>query len=289
MIFEKFNNLLLKGEKFKNRIIVLLFILFPGSLFAQTTSTESSNQTFILYTIGFLFLLILISFISLFYFGFGEEEEGKKREASTVTVWAKIKNHLVSAAPIEKEGEILLEDDYDGIKELDNKVPPWFNYLFYTTIIFAVIYFLNYQVFKTGMSQAQEYQAEMQAAAVQQAELTKKGTVISAENVKLLEDRASLNAGKEVFKANCVPCHGPEGGGVVGPNLTDDYWIHGGGIKNVFHTIKNGVPSKGMPTWMNQLSMKQIQDVASYVISLHGTHPANAKPPQGEKYEANGD
>jgi len=195
----------------------------------------------------------------------------------------------VSAAPIEKEGEILLEDDYDGIKELDNKVPPWFNYLFYTTIIFAVIYFLNYQVFKTGMSQAQEYQAEMQAAAVQQAELTKKGTVISAENVKLLEDRASLNAGKEVFKANCVPCHGPEGGGVVGPNLTDDYWIHGGGIKNVFHTIKNGVPSKGMPTWMNQLSMKQIQDVASYVISLHGTHPANAKPPQGEKYEANGD
>jgi len=288
MIFEKFNNLLLKWEKYKNRIIVLSFILFPGSLFAQTTTTENSEQTFILYAIGFLFFLILVAFISLFYFGFGEEEVIEKKIES-VSVWAKIKKHLVAVEPLEKEDEILLEDDYDGIKELDNKVPPWFNYLFYTTIIFAVIYFLNYQVFKTGMSQAQEYQAEMQAAAVQQAELTKKGTVISAENVKLLEDPASLNAGKEVFKANCVPCHGPEGGGVVGPNLTDDYWIHGGGIKNVFHTIKNGVPSKGMPTWMNQLSMKQIQDVASYVISLHGTHPANAKPPQGEKYEANGD
>lgn len=288
MIYKKFFNLLLKRKNIKKAAIAFL-TLFPASLSAQTTTTGTGEETFILYMIGFMFLLILIAFISLFYFGFGEPEEIKEKETEKVSVWAKIKKHLVGAEPIEKEGEILLEDDYDGIKELNNKVPPWFNYLFYATIIFAIIYFLNYQVFKTGMSQAQEYQAEMQAAAVHQAELMKKVSVINEDNVKLLKDPASLNAGKEVFKTNCVPCHGPQGGGVVGPNLTDDYWIHGGGIKNVFKTIKNGVPSKGMPTWMNQLSLKKIQEVASYVISLHGTHPKNAKPPQGTKYEPEGE
>ena len=101
----------------------------------------------------------------------------------------------------------------------------------------------------------------------------------------MLTAPADLSAGKTIFDANCVACHRPDAGGLVGPNLTDDYWIHGGGIKNVFHTISEGVPQKGMITWKTQLNPKQIQEVASYVLSLHGTNPANPKPPQGDKWE----
>lgn len=285
MIIEKFLKVLIKSIKSKN-IVFLSLLFIPGSLPAQTAQMESGDQTYVLYILVITFLLILFSIGSLFYFGFGKEEEIPVKKEKDVSAWAKIKEHLSGAAPIEKEGEILMEDDYDGIKELDNKVPPWFNYLFYATIIFGIYYMLNYHVFKTGKLQAQEYQEEMQAAATQKAELMKTGALLNEDDVTLLKDPASLSAGKNIFKNNCVPCHGPEAGGVVGPNLTDDYWIHGGGIKNVFKTIKYGVPAKGMITWMNQLNPKQIQEVASYVISLHGTHPANAKPPQGTKYES---
>jgi cytochrome c oxidase cbb3-type subunit 3 len=98
-------------------------------------------------------------------------------------------------------------------------------------------------------------------------------------------DTPDLEAGKAIFKTNCVPCHGPEAGGIVGPNLTDKYWIHGGGIKNVFKTIKDGVPAKGMISWQAVLKPKQIQEVASYVLSLQGTKPANPKAPQGTIWE----
>ena len=111
--------------------------------------------------------------------------------------------------------------------------------------------------------------------------MEKTGTFINAENVKLLTSPADLSSGKSIFEANCVACHRKDAGGLVGPNLTDDYWIHGGGIKNIFHTISEGVPQKGMISWKTQLNPKQIQEVASYVISLHGTNPENPNPPQG--------
>jgi cytochrome c oxidase cbb3-type subunit III len=218
----------------------------------------------------------------LFYFGMGEER--KEPDFHPFGFLKKIKDKLVGAVPIEKEGDILLEDDYDGIKELDNKVPPWFNLLFLITIIFAIYYLLDYHVFKTGKLQYQEYQEEMQQAEIQKAELIKSGAFVNENTVLRLNDAESLSAGKNIFKTNCVPCHGPDAGGVIGPNLTDDYWIHGGGIKNIFHTITYGVPAKGMISWQTQLNPKQIQEVASYVMSLHGTHPANPKPPQGDKY-----
>jgi cytochrome c oxidase cbb3-type subunit 3 len=178
-----------------------------------------------------------------------------------------------------------MDHDFDGIKELDNRIPPWFNYLFYGTIIFGIIYMLDYHVLKTGKLPVQEYQEEMQQAALQRAELIRSGALVNENTVTRLSDASALNDGKEIFKANCVPCHGENAQGIIGPNLTDEYWIHGGGIKNVFKTIEYGVPAKGMLTWEGKLNPREIQEVASYVLSLQGTNPPNAKMPQGQKWE----
>ena len=268
------------------KLILFLFLnLFSSSfttLSAQTTEPEGIPENYIHLMLVLFFGITFIAFALLLYLGMGEERTIPQIPAfSFLKV---IKNKLTGAVPVEQEDEILLEDDFDGIKELDNKIPPWFNLLFLITVVIAVIYMLNFYVFKTGKLQYQEYDEEMHEAAIEKAALIESGAFINENTVTRLIDESSLSAGEEIFKANCVPCHGPEGGGVIGPNLTDDYWIHGGGIKNIFHTITYGVPAKGMISWQMQLNSKQIQEVASYVMSLHGTHPSNPKAPQGEKY-----
>ena len=136
---------------------------------------------------------------------------------------------------------------------------------------------LDYHVLNSSPLQDEEYQLQVQQAEVERAALINSGAFLNEESVTLLTDPAALDAGKQIFTTNCVACHAADGGGLVGPNLTDDYWIHGGGIKNVFKTIKYGVVAKGMISWQSQLNPKQMQDVASYIISLHGTTPANPK------------
>ncbi len=270
-----------------NRFLIkLLSIIFfiaanPISLFAQTLEPGISTKYYDVMAVIFVVMLVLIIAAFLYW---GTEEGKAEEQKETSKVWIKIKDYLVAAKPIEEEHEILMDHDYDGIKELDNKIPPWFSYLFYTTIIIAIIYMLNYQVFKTGMSQAEEYNAEMKEAALMQEELERSGTFLNEKNVTLLTAKDQIQDGEKIFKTNCVACHRDDAGGAVGPNLTDNYWIHGGGIKNVFTTIKYGVPSKGMVTWQNTLSPKEIQQVASYVISLKGSNPVNPKPPQGNLY-----
>ncbi|WP_413668299.1 cbb3-type cytochrome c oxidase N-terminal domain-containing protein [Mucilaginibacter sp. Mucisp86] len=193
-------------------------------------------------------------------------------------------NKILSLRPLSEENELIIAHDYDGIQELDNPIPGWFMYLFYITIIFAVGYILTYHVFGFGQLQYDEYKTEMaQADIAKQQYLSKAANRVDENTVKQLSDPAVLNSGHAIFKQSCVPCHGDHAQGVVGPNLTDDYWLHGGKISDVFKTIKYGVPAKGMPTWEKQLSPKQIADVANYIKSLHGTNPAGAKEPQGEK------
>jgi cytochrome c oxidase cbb3-type subunit 3 len=197
----------------------------------------------------------------------------------------KFKNYLTRLSPMEKEQELLLHHEYDGIRELDNKIPPWFHFLFYGTITWGIIYMLVFHVFSDGQVQTKEYNVEMQQASLERQILIKTGAFLNEETVAELKDAAALSEGKEIFTKNCVSCHGVDGGGIVGPNLTDDFWIEGGGIKNIFKTIKYGVPAKGMISWQTQLDPKKMQAVASYIISLHGTKPANPKAPEGEKWE----
>jgi cytochrome c oxidase cbb3-type subunit 3 len=185
---------------------------------------------------------------------------------------------------LSEEKSILIEHDFDGIQELDNPTPAWFMGLFYVTIVFAVAYILGYHVLGIGQLQDQEYVTEMKIAAKEkEAYLAKAANRVDESNVTLSTDPAILASGQAVFKGSCMPCHGDKAQGMVGPNLTDDYWLHGGKIKDVFKTIKYGVTAKGMPTWEKQLSPKQIADVASFIKSLRGTKPPGAKEPQGEK------
>ncbi|MBS1530748.1 MAG: c-type cytochrome [Bacteroidetes bacterium] len=203
-----------------------------------------------------------------------------ERKAARAIRWQK----LLSLKPLSEEGSILLEDDYDGIKELDNPTPAWFMALFYVTIAFGIGYLLIYHVFKTAPLQYEEYKIEMADAAKAKAQyLAKAGEKVDENTVKLSTDPAVLADGKSVFTQRCAPCHGDHGQGVVGPNLTDDYWLHGNKINDIFKTIEYGVPAKGMPTWESQLTPKQIADVANYIKSIHGTNPANPKEPQGTK------
>jgi cytochrome c oxidase cbb3-type subunit 3 len=193
-------------------------------------------------------------------------------------------NKLLSLKPMSEEHTLILEDEYDGIKELNNPTPAWFMYLFYITIIFGIGYLLIYHVFNAAPLQYEEYKNEMAMAAKEKAAyLAKSADKVDENTVKLTTDPAVLAAGKEVFTSRCAACHGDKGQGMVGPNLTDDYWLHGNKISDVFKTIEYGVQSKGMPTWESQLTPKQISDVANYIKSIHGSNPANPKEPQGEK------
>ena len=173
--------------------------------------------------------------------------------------------------------------EYDNIRELDNNLPMWWTGLFILTIVFAVIYVLRYHVIKTAPSQEEEYENEIVAAG--QAFPASTVAVIDTTNIKQQNDQGSLSSGKAIWDKNCVVCHLAQGQGLVGPNLTDEYWIHGCKFQDIFKTITEGVPEKGMISWKNQLSPDQIKMVASFVMTLKGTHPPNPKPPQGVKCE----
>lgn len=256
--------------KNKYNIFYTLFLLAPVSGFTQTaekTGMSTENYAY-LFLAGLLFTLAIL-FASLMIF---ESQERKAKKAKV-----KVKEDL--------DALLMRDHSYDGIMELDNKAPAWFQFLFYVSILFAVIYMVNFHVLKKDNLMLDEYNQEMTAAQQEKEALMKSGGLINETNVTRLNTPEDLKAGKDIFTVNCVSCHGNAGEGTVGPNLTDDYWIHGGGIKNVFATISNGVPAKGMITWKAQLNPKQIQQVASFVLSLHGTNPPNGKPPEGNIYK----
>jgi len=190
---------------------------------------------------------------------------------------------LLGSKPIEEEAEIILDHNYDGIKELDNSLPPWWLYGFYVTIIFGVVYMIRYHVLGAD-DQFVEYEIEYAEAAkaIEEYKKTAKD-LVDVNTVELLTDAGDLNAGKKIFEVNCVACHMADGGGGIGPNLTDEYWILGGGIKNVFNTISEGGRSgKGMIAWKASLKPSEMAQVASYVLQFQGTTAANPKEAEGE-------
>jgi len=269
-------------KKFNHFTILLsaLILFFTSPIFAAGESDFPPSYYDIVAM--FLIAIIIISFIAIVYYegrtSIAEEEVVLKKEPSA---FAKFRRYITKTTPVETEHELLLDHEYDGIRELDSKIPPWFLWLFYLTIAFAIFYMLDYHVFNSSPLQEEEYAIQVKQAEVERAAIMNSGAFLNEESVTLLTDPAAIDAGKQIFITNCVACHAADGGGLVGPNLTDDNWIHGGGIKNVFKTIKYGVTAKGMIAWQSQLNPKQMQDVASYVISLHGTTPANPKQPEG--------
>jgi cytochrome c oxidase cbb3-type subunit 3 len=189
--------------------------------------------------------------------------------------------------PRELEPQLALEHTYDGIRELDNPTPPWFMSLFYGTIAFGVVYLVYFHVLGDGAIMQREYAQEVaEAEVVRAAYVAQWAEKINEKTVTVLTSPEALTAGRKRYEQNCVACHGTKGEGGVGPNLTDAYWLHGGSVGAVFRTITEGVPEKGMIAWKNSLNPLEIQQIASYIASLQGTNPPNAKAPQGEKIEA---
>lgn len=208
----------------------------------------------------------------------------KKEEEKIVKAKAlkKINKVLTDDVPIEEEHTILMQHEYDGIRELDNNLPPWWVWMFFATIIFSIVYLLNYHVFKTGDLQDVEYKKEMSRSEKEvKAYLSKMSMNVDETNATLMTDASDLDKGKALFETNCVTCHNPKGEGNIGPNLTDKNWIYGFDIKDVFKTIKTGTPN-GMPEHNSKFNPVQIQQVASFVLSLP---EAKGKEPQGDKIE----
>lgn len=280
-------------------IFLLLALTFSaGNAFAEEgekmTATELMNFIGVAAIICTLVLVLVVCFVLLRTFKVMAaillkdvkvaQQETLTEEISAIevkekrTFWQKI----LSLRPLSEEKDLEIDHEFDGIKELDNPTPGWFMYLFYATIIFAVVYLLNYHVFKLGKLQDEEYIAEMeQAEAAKAAFLAQSANQVDETTVTYNNDPAAISSGQAIFDKNCVACHGDKGQGTVGPNLTDDYWLHGGTIKSIFKTIKYGVPEKGMISWEKQLTPKEIAEVASYIKSLRGTNPGGAKEQQG--------
>lgn len=280
------------------RILVLVGLAWLGAEYLmQSPSGEwaimESPLVGVFVGIVFLFALAIeISVSSLrniLYMSLSEEarqkfDQAKAERASRIP--AKIEAFLQSMTKtkeIEEEHEIILDHNYDGIRELDNKLPPWWLYGFYATIVFAVVYLVRFHIIG-DYTQAEEYLAEVSEAQKDiEAYLATAEDIIDYETVVALEESSDLAAGEKVYATNCIACHRADGGGGIGPNLTDQHWILGGGIKNVFKTIsEGGRPGKGMVSWKSDLSAKEMQQVASYVLTLQANDPADGKAPEGD-------
>jgi len=286
------------------RLIYTIAILLTSSTLwaAETPASGGSGNTFsevvvILFLIALLFLIVSLVLLKTVQVMANEIKnpavllakepvhmmeysEWEAKEKTSQSIWTK----LMGLRPISEEKDIMMDHAFDGIVELDNPTPAWFMGLFYSTILFAVVYLLNYHVFEWSPLQDEEYAIEMKAADVTKAAfLAKSGELIDENTVKVSTDPGVIAAGKAIYTQNCVACHGNLGQGIVGPNLTDDSWIHGGTVNAIFKTLKYGVPEKGMIAWEKTLTPKQTSDVSNFILSLQGSNPPNPKAAQGVK------
>ena len=275
-------------------ILVIGFLLSAETASAQSSAeaisftTSESIHNLLIALNGLLLLGIIIMLYTLkkLVNTLTVESHGEKE---FVSLWDKLMVKMTDAVPVEEEEDVLTDHHYDGIQELDNNLPPWWVLGFYITIACAVLYVGYYEFYLGGNISKQEYQAEMQQAAEErEAFLASLGSSIDESNVVAMDDASSLAEGKESYTTYCATCHGQEGEGIAGPNLTDPYWLHGGGIKNVFKTIKYGVAGKAMIAWEDQMTPPQMQKVASYVLTLQGNNPENAKAPEGDLWKPEG-
>lgn len=252
---------------------------------AATPAGTESNEGYFFWGVATA-LLFLVFFLYTAWARLSSIGKQEEVEVPGESLWTRLdRKFFTKAIPVEKEQDHLLDHDYDGIQELDNSLPPWWKYGFYFTIIVAVIYFLRFHVLDMGPTPEEEYKTEMSMAAAQIEEYRKASGEMVDEKTVTMADAAGIEDGAKVFAQSCIACHGAKGEGGVGPNLTDDFWLHGGSINDVFKTIKFGVPDKGMQAWEKMLSPTQIKNIASYIKSIRGTNPPNGKAPQGDEYK----
>ncbi len=291
-----------KKERAAAKVVsVIILSLISSTLFAQagapaaaevvsnTISGMAKSSFYALVSVIGLEFIIIVSMLLFLRSLIAKEvavtlveEHAAVKESKWKNWWMKIN----SFRSLNEEKDIQLDHNYDDIHELDNKLPPWWIYGFYITIIFAGIYLWRYHVSETAPLSLQEFQIEMAKAEEEKANnLKKAGNSVDENTVKLLTAATDLDAGKKIYTSSCSPCHAADGGGVVGPNLTDDYWIHGGSVKDVFKTIKYGVPEKGMQPWKGTFTPVQIAQLTSFIKSIKGSKVANAKEPQGDLYK----
>lgn len=275
-------------------LLVLVMLSTGSALFAQTSSpitTALSDNFMTILLLGVIAAeLLLILFMARKTNDLIQKRTiaaADQAPATETGLLARLQTLWVSMnfKPLEEEHKLDTGHDYDGIRELDNVTPPWFTTAFIVSILFGAGYIYRYHIARSAPLQIEEYERSVTMAALKHEEyLSKQASNINESNIEMLMGAADLEAGKKVFNTLCAVCHRTDGGGLVGPNLTDQYWIHGGSIQDVFRTVKYGVPDKGMISWKEQLSPVQMAQVSSYILTLAGTNPADPKEPQGILY-----
>lgn len=248
---------------------------------------ESDVVRWMLYIVLTLELVVIFYFTKMirFFTGIDVNHATAKRPSFFRIDLTKIWNKMNKFKSVEEEASIDTGHSYDGIRELNNVTPPWFIAGFVLSIIFGMIYMWRFHVVKSVPLQIEEYNISVAEAKIMQAAYLKTQANNVDENTVVVLGADGIAAGQALFAANCVACHGDKGQGAsVGPNLTDNYWLHKGGIKDIFKTIKYGWQEKGMKSWKDDFSPNQIAQLASYVHSLKGSNPAGAKEAQGDLY-----
>lgn len=278
------------------RVPLIFFIIWGLIEFFVDSGSEPAfikNPMIMLFLVLVLVILLAIEAIvaaleNVMYQSLDETAKARfratKNSPSKIEEWISTTyTKMLGSKPIEKEGEIVLDHDYDGIRELDNDLPPWWLYGFYASIVFAAVYLIRYHVFD-GDNQYDELETTLEIAKAELEEYKKTAKdLVDINSVAVLTDPADLANGRTIYEANCVACHMADGGGGIGPNLTDEHWILGGGIKNIFNTISEGGRSgKGMIAWKSTLKPNEMAQVASYIMTFEGTTPAKPKEPEGD-------
>jgi len=285
-------------KKYFITFVSVLFIFSMPFVFTNISASYEEPFNFLINPMPWIMLLVFLGVLVLLVWlvvaALNKVQElenekkgviaGENTDRITLKDWYKaVMQKWTNSKPIEEEGEIIIDHNYDGIKELDNSLPPWWIYLFYATIIFAVVYLVRFEILD-GDSQVTEYNKAVTEAKASLKQYKKTATdIIDVNTVVLSTDQKDLDRGKAVYNLNCAACHMPDGGGGIGPNLTDEYWILGGGIKNVYASIsEGGRDGKGMIAWKSTLKPKDISKVSSYILFLQGKTPANPKKAEGD-------
>ncbi len=280
----------LNGNK-KNALSIILAIGLPNiSTLNATTTTSTPYLIESFDSVSWMLVGIIgLEIIVLILFAYWAKNLLKqlipnkqaKVTSAEISWWDKI-NQL---RPLEQESTIDTGHNYDGIRELDNVIPNWFSLSFIATIVFSVVYMWWYHISDYGITPHEEYKKEMTRAKIEiEKHLANQANEIDESNIPKL-DEAGIAGGKKLYDQYCAVCHLADGGGQVGPNLTDKYWIHGGSLSDIYKVIKYGVPEKGMKSWQEDFPPSQIVQLANYIKSMAGTKPAVNKEPQGVLYE----